>query len=156
MGDACDIINNNDSDGDGFGDSDDACPNRGDEGYGVQDNGCPPHVVLPPDNRINWQYGDLTTVMYDHADGVAVYCYNGNTWLGMHINQAVIDNADTTQPQSVPILSVDHAGCVTAFYILDSGEYQLNIWTFEGKIYEIIADNIDFTNPTTRYYDPNE
>jgi hypothetical protein len=145
-----------DTDGDGVIDHDDACPLLGNLGFGVRDDGCPPDIVLPPDDRINWQYGDLNAVVYEHAEGAVVYCFNGNAWLGMHITQELVDSWDTSLPQEIPVLYVDQAGCLTAFYILDSGEYQINIWTFEGKIYEVIADNIYFRDATKRYYDPNE
>ena len=141
VGDACEhlvvVPVRVDSDGDGVFDDSDACPELGDLGYGVAENGCPPHIVEPPDDRINWQYGDLNAVLYRHADGVVAYCYDGNTWLGMHVTQEMIDNADTSQSQDVPILEYNQSGCRIAFYILDSGEYQINIWIPEGKFYEI-------------------
>jgi hypothetical protein len=112
--------------------------------------------VEPPDMRINWQYGDSNVVIYEHLDGVVVYCYNGNSWLGMLINQELVDNWDTDLPQETPVLEVNDDGCHAAFYILDTGEYQINIWSYEGKLYEIIADNLNFSNPTMRYHDPNE
>jgi hypothetical protein len=54
------------------------------------------------------------------------------------------------------VLSIDEAGCRSAFYILDNGEYQINIWSYEGKLYEIIADNLHFEDAVMRYFDPNE
>lgn len=113
---------------------------------------CSPASVVPPDTRINWQYGDLNAVVYAHesGDGVAVYCYvDGVTGLGMQVNQATVDNAGATS-QDVPVLEHNENGCHVAFYILDSGEYQINIWTWDGKLYEIIADNINFTDATMR------
>jgi hypothetical protein len=108
-------------------------------------------VVMPPDNRINWQFGDLSAVIFDHEDGVVVYCYvDGATWLGMHINQELVDNADANQAQEIPVLEYNENGCHVAFYVLDSGEYQINIWTHDNKFYEIIADNLDFANATMR------
>jgi hypothetical protein len=114
------------------------------------------NIVYPPDDRINWQYGDLYTVVYRHPEGAVVYCFNGNAWLGMHITQAVVDAWDTSLPQAVPVLEVNHDGCRAAFYILDDGLYQINVWSYEGKIYEIIADNIHFDEAIKRYFDPNE
>jgi hypothetical protein len=138
-----------DNDHDGYADSQDTCPAQGDEGYGVQGDGC------PKDSRINWQMGDLGAVVYDHEDGVVVYCYDGsNTWLGMHISQAVVDNADRSQPQDVPVLEAD--GCNAAFYILDNGQFQINLWSSEGKLYELISDDLDFTDAVKRHFDPNE
>jgi hypothetical protein len=112
------------------------------------------NIVYPPDDRINWQYGDLDVVVYSHSEGTVVYCYRDGAWLGMLINQAVVDNAPTGQAQHIPVLEAE--GCNAAFYILDSGEYQINVWTNEGKLYELISDTLDFTNATKRYYDPNE
>jgi hypothetical protein len=112
------------------------------------------NIVYPPDNRINWQYGDLDVVVYSHPEGTVVYCYRDGAWLGMLINQAVVDNAPTGQAQHIPVLEAE--GCNAAFYILDSGEYQINVWTNEGKLYELISDTLDFTNAIKRYYDPNE
>lgn len=114
-------------------------------------------VVYPPDDRVNWQFGDLNAVVYRHEDdGVVVYCHvDGESWVGMHISQEVVDNANPAS-QSDPVLSVNENGCNAAFYILDSGEFQINIWTYEGKLYEIIADNIEFYEETMRYVDPNE
>lgn len=116
-----------------------------------------PTFVTPPDARINWQYGDTNAIMFAHEDGVTVHCVGDSTsWLAAHINQALIESADTSQPQEVPVYRVDENGCRVAFYILDSGEYQVNIWSNEGKIYEIIDDSISFENAIMRYYDPNE
>jgi hypothetical protein len=113
-------------------------------------------AVFPPDNRINWQYGDLNAVVYEHEDGVVVYCYDGDASLVMVINQELVDNWDSSLPQDIAVLEVNTDTCRVAFYILDTGEYQINIWDREGKLYEIIADNLNFSNPTMRYHDPNE
>jgi hypothetical protein len=156
LGNRCDSSAQPDTDKDGVADNNDTCPLLGDLGFGVQANGCPPNIVLPPDNRINWQYGDLNTVLYATNGGLAAYCYNGNTWLGMFINQTIVDAWDASQAQDVPVVSIEDAGCHAAFYILDNGQYQVNIWSFEGKRYEIIADNLSFEGATMRYFDPNE
>jgi len=110
-----------------------------------------PSLVLAPDNRINWHFGDLSAVIYDHEDGVVVYCWaDGASWLGTHITQELVANADTNQAQDIPIVEYNERGCQFAFYILDSGEYLINIWTSDNKLYEIIADNLDFANATMR------
>lgn len=162
-GDACDSVDNSstdvsssasDDDGDGLGDDIDECPDRADEGYGVMENGCPPHVVVPPANiGMNWQFGDDWARVYDHADGVAVYCSTGA--LAMHISSDVVANAPDV-PQDVPILEYNENGCHVAFYMLDDGKFQINIWSPEGKLYEMIADNFDFSDHEHHYYDPNE
>ena len=157
-GDACDPTPSGDEDGDGVENARDHCPARGDEGYGVGPNGCPPRVWVRPDDRINWHHGDLSTVVYSHGEGAVVYWYvNGNTWLGLHITPDDVANADANQPQNIPVLEYDQDGCRAAFYILrESNEYQINYWTYEGKLYELISTTLDFANPTMRYFDPNE
>lgn len=146
-----------DGDGDGIPDTADNCPLRGDEGNGVDSNGCPIHVWVRPDDRVNWHHGDLSTVVYSHGDGAAVYCHSNDlTWLAMHITPEIVNNADPEQPQNIPVMEYEQDGCKTAFYILDSGEYQINMWTYEGKRYELISDTLDFSQPTMRYFDPNE
>lgn len=158
IGDACDTTPSGDNDSDGIDNALDHCPARGDEGYGVGPNGCPPRVWVRPDERVNWHHGDLSTVVYSQGEGAVVYCYvNGSTWLGLHITPDDVADADPNQPQNIPVLEYDQDGCHAAFYILrDSNEYQINYWTFEGKLYELISDTLDFANPTMRYFDPNE
>jgi hypothetical protein len=119
---------------------------------GILTNGASAGVPsLAPDNRINWHFGDLSAVIYDHEDGVVVYCWaDGASWLGLHITQELVANADTNQAQDIPIVEYNERGCQFAFYILDSGEYLINIWTSDNKLYEIIADNLDFANATMR------
>lgn len=157
IGDVCDNgQGNQDPDNDGVPINEDACPLLGDEGYGVQENGCPPHIVEPPDDRINWQMGDTGVVIYNHEEGVAVYCHDGNTWLAMHVTLETVAFAPTVQSQDIPVMEYNEYGCHVAFYILDSGEYQINIYSQDGKLYELIADSVFFTDATTRYYDPNE
>ena len=160
IGNACDStpqpLAGPDSDGDGVIDINDVCPLLGSRGFGVAANGCPPNVVLPPDDRVNWQYGDLFVVLYSNTNGVEVYCFDGDMWVGTAITQSLVNNWDTSLSQSVPVLTVNQGICHWAFYILDSGEYQINVWTVDGKLYEIIADNLRFDGATKRYFDPNE
>lgn len=117
-----------------------------------------PTFVTPSDNRINWQYGDGSTVVYPGPDneGVDVYCYDGVGTLAMRITQEVVDNWDASQPQLIPVMEVNEPPCRAAFYILDNGQYQINIWSPEGKLYEMISDDLNFAGATKRYSDPNE
>lgn len=110
----------------------------------------------PPDERLNFQYGDLNAVVYDHSDGVVVYCYNeGASSVGFLVTQDVIDNADPNSPQAVPVMQAEDCGAY--FYILDSGEYQINIFTPDGnKYYELISDTLNFRGATKRYFDATE
>lgn len=109
-----------------------------------------PHVQ----GQLNWQHGESYASIFDHADGVAVYC-SANGTLAMHIHSELVANAPDV-PQHVPILEYTENGCRVAFYMLDDGKYQINITSPEGKLYEIIADNIDFRNAERRTFDPDE
>lgn len=112
--------------------------------------------ISNPDQRINWGYGDLDAVVYSQGDGAIIYCYEETAWLAFQITPEIVEAWDTSLPQETPVLEFDDGACRTAFYILDTGEYQINIWTEDGKLYEIIADNLRFENASLRYFDPNE
>jgi hypothetical protein len=108
-------------------------------------------VVMPPDERINWQYGDLNAVLYRGEDeqgnpALNLYCYDGeNASLGFQITAADLENAP-----------IEANGCDATFYVLDTGELQVNIRDAEGKLYEIICDDLACESPNMRYFDPNE
>lgn len=127
----------------------------GDESLPVASSDEATDIVFPPDDRINWQYGDGSTAVFAHesGNGVVAYCHSdGAVWAGMYINQATVDNAGETS-QDVPVVDYNDNGCHVAFYILDNGQYQINIWTWNGKLYEMLADNINFTNATMRSFE---
>lgn len=106
-------------------------------------------IVMPPDNRINWQYGDLYAVLYRGENelgeaAINVYCWNGTTAsLGMQVSAA--NATDTMQA----------LGCEVILYIIDNEHYQFNI-NFETKRYEIECVDFECTIPEMRYFDPNE
>jgi hypothetical protein len=108
-------------------------------------------TVFPPDNRINWQYGDLNAVLYraEDSDGnpaLNLYCYDGeNTWLGLHIT--------TANTQDAPI---EANGCDVTLYLLETGQLQINIRDAEGKLYEIICSDLACESPIMRYFDWQE
>lgn len=107
------------------------------------------NIVYPPDERINWQFGDLGAVLYLNVDNtgnpaIDVYCYDGeNAFFGMQVSEANASNG----------MSAD--GCDVSFYILSDGGYQFNI-NYDGKLYEIECADFDCRPPDMRYYDPNE
>jgi hypothetical protein len=108
-------------------------------------------VVMPPDERINWQYGDGSVVLYHGVDdegnpALNLYCYDGeNSWLGFSITGANMNAAP-----------IQADGCNATFYILENGQLQINIINPEGKLYEIICDDLACEAPVMRYFDPNE
>lgn len=105
-------------------------------------------VVYPPDSRINWQYGDLYAVLYHALDekgnpAVHVYCAEGGVFnLVMIVSEATIHNEMRAR------------ACDVFVYIIGE-QIQVNIH-FDGKLYEIVADDLGFIEPTMRYFDPNE
>ena len=121
-------------------------------------NGCPngtssatvviDDTVYPPDNRINWQFGELGAVLYRGTDStgepaINIYCWDGeNSTLGMQVNATTASGTSAN-------------GCDATFYILSNGTYQINI-TYDGKLYEIFCEDLSCRPPEMRYYDPNE
>lgn len=105
--------------------------------------------VYPPDDRINWGYGDLGVVLYRNRDELAqpaivAYCYDGrNTWFGMQVSENNMENGMRAN------------GCDATFYILKQGTYQFNIH-FDGKRYEVECENFKCRDPQFRIYDPNQ
>jgi hypothetical protein len=117
---------------------------------------CPPGRLAadtPPDKRINWHFGDLSTVIYEQGDGVVVYCYNNGSWLAKLITQELVDSLDRPAKQDIPLFEYNENACHFAFYILDTGEYQINIWNPDGKLSEVIANNLNFRDAKLRHAD---
>lgn len=105
-------------------------------------------AIYPPDSRINWQYGDLYAVLYHAFDetgnpALHVYCADGEIFsLSMIVSEATIHNG------------MRAGNCDVSVYIIDE-QIQVNI-NFDGKLYEIVADDLRFIEPNLRYFDPNE
>lgn len=107
-----------------------------------------PSIVYPPDDRINWQFGDLYAVLYRNFDSEGnpytdVYCWDGeDSSLGLRVDSSTASGT-----------SAD--GCNATFYIGADGMYQFNI-NFDGKLYEIRCEDLACFEPDMSYYDPNE
>jgi|GEM_PF-6356247 len=118
-------------------------------------------IVYPPDDRVNWQFGDLSVVAYsvnndDGNEELHVYCWNGFTaWLAFAITSEELEGIETP-PTNTLFIEEDENGCRVEFWLLSSGTYQLNIYTPDGKLYEIEDDDLDFRDADRRYFDPNE
>jgi hypothetical protein len=158
-GDACD-----DSDTDGVLDIDDACPTTkpvtDEDGDGCDDvddsigeeissggNEIPFYLL---DGRLNPQMGDGLAIAYEGSDGnggssLDFYCVapDSTGFLGLQITAEDL-------PESIPAentLIKQSEVCNVAFYVLSSGEYQVNIGPdAEGKVWELIFTSLDMDN----------
>jgi hypothetical protein len=102
--------------------------------------------------------GDEIAVMFPATtdEGVRrldVYCYvNGQGLLAFAVTEDEIASASGSEP----VLLASAADCRADLYWLPSEEIQLNIWTPEDKLYEIICADLQCADPTMRFTDPNE
>lgn len=116
-------------------------------------------TLTPPDQRLNWRMGDNLAVMYPAvtADGeprLDVYCYlDGQGILAFSISEPQVAAADLSA-NAVSLAAAQQ--CDAEFYVLPNGEVQLNISTPEGKLYEIICQDLACIDPTMRFTDPNQ
>lgn len=158
-GDACD-----DSDMDGVLDIDDACPTTNpvtdEDGDGCDDvddsigeeitdggNEIPFYAL---DGRLNPLNGDNLAVAYEGSDGnggtsLDLYCVRADStgMLGLQITQ---DDLPTTTPDENTLIAQSEI-CNVSFYVLSSGEYQVNIGPdAEGKVWELIFTSLDMDN----------
>lgn len=127
-------------------------PVGGGNNPGSSNTGGRPFVPVRPDHRINWMYGDLYGVAYVEQDAAGnpalhVYCIDadtGNSSLGMVVTEADVEAF--TDPPAANTLIQESAVCNLSFYVLATGEYQLNIgpdprdWT----TWVLISDGLDF------------
>lgn len=106
-------------------------------------------IVYPPDNRINWQFGDLYGILYRGTDStgnpaIDLYCYDGErSWHEMQINEANMSDGMRAND------------CDVTAYTLPDGSLQINI-NYDGKLYEIECADLECQEATMRYLDPNE
>lgn len=106
-------------------------------------------LVIPPDDRINWQHGDLYAVLYHGLNNIGepainVFCWDGETAI-----------ADIQLSESNMSNGLHATACNLTFYILAQGTYQFNIY-YDGKIYEIECQTFECPSPQMRYFDPGE
>jgi hypothetical protein len=107
----------------------------------------------PPDNRLNWQRGDLLAVVYPAADdegnpALHVYGVDANSQgeFLFAITQANLSPYQENPP--VENTEIKVAGS-TSLYMLTTGEFQLNIGPdAEGKVIVLIFDAL----PPTHVY----
>jgi len=117
--------------------------------------------ISAPDDRLNWRMGDEFAVMFPETtdDGsmrLDVYCYlDGQGQWAFTVTESDVAAANAETP-SEPVLLGSASVCRAEFYLLPNGELQMNIWTPEGKLYEIFCDDLQCIDPALRYTDPNQ
>jgi uncharacterized repeat protein (TIGR01451 family) len=142
LGDACDNCPNdpdNDADGDLICGDVDSCPLNGDQGYGVESNGCPSPV---PDADIDTVPDNIDACP---TEGDLGYGVDEN---GCPINQPAdtITNTDDVIIQASPgILFADQTVTLTNH----TPDITVVEWIIDGTVYPSTADIIDVTLHTT-------
>lgn len=143
-----------DGDGDGVPDVSDACPAVA----GVAPTGCPAVVTgngpyNAPDDRFNWGapggndvalYANMTDTSNPSVDA---YCINDNSngYFGLSISED--DLAMYPAFPEVNTLVASSEFCNLHFYILTSGQYQINMGPFSNnEVIEVIFDGLPPTN----------
>lgn len=119
-------------------------------------------LMLPPDDRLNWNQGDLVAVAYpgtDHSGAPAIHVYHVNAdSLGVFLFS--ITQADLAPYQDAPPPAVNTVLKTfedVALYRLVSGEFALVIGPdAEGKNWQMIFDGIPWTTLHYEHFDPGE
>ena len=155
--DGCNPPTPTDTDGDGFPDVSDACPTVS----GGAPDGCPAPTgsgsYNAPDDRINWGapgYNDVAIYLVTDNPtnlGIHVYCIdnNSNGYYGLAVSQSDVASFPA-QPDVNTLVSTSNT-CNLSFYILTTGEYQLNI-VLDGEVIEVIFDGFSAQNVIYRSF----
>lgn len=106
----------------------------------------------PPDDRLNWGYGDASIgILYPGDDAIDLYLVGTGQYIA---NFITLDDIPDTPPAENTIIRQE--GNVTVS-ILTTGEIQFNMGPdSEGKTYTFIIEDIYGTDKYGSYYDPNE
>lgn len=136
-----------DTDGDGWSDTNDACPTT----PGVAPDGCPRPVVsnpvLPPDSRMNWQNGDHIAAIYTNDGGVEAYCIDSQSQgqFSLRVDSSALAGIPARPAQNTLVAAATQ--CPVAFYVLTSGEYQINIGpNADGDVRVMVFDTLAMSN----------
>jgi hypothetical protein len=110
----------------------------------------------PPDDRINWHYGDAHIgILYPGNNGaINLYSYADDAYIFDFVTTAMLAPYANALPSS-NVLLAEH-GQIRA-YLLSSGEIQFNLGPdAEGKWYEVILDSLADRDIRAYAHDPNE
>lgn len=101
-----------------------------------------------PDGRVNFAHGDYNAVAYSEPVGANafrfdLYCWDaatGLSTLAFSISQADVDAVGTPSENT---LIASAPECGASFYVLTTGELQLNVVT-DHELYVMISDSLNF------------
>lgn len=114
------------------------------------------NVDAPPDDRINWHYGDAhIAILYPSGNGgINLYSYADDSYSFDFVSPAMLESYQNNLPSSPVILA--QYGSVTA-YLLPDGRIQFNLGPdAEGKWYEVILDTLSDRAIDGILNDPNQ
>lgn len=119
----------------------------------------PDRLPVRPDDRLNWMNGDTAAVIYSRSDGannpaVHVYCVgeDGRGTLGLVVTQA--DLADIPMPPARNTLVASSLQCDVSFYILTTGEVQINIRDTAWKTFVTVMADLAGTGAYGYMFEP--
>lgn len=119
------------------------------------DGECPHIKEEPPDQRINPQHGDDVAIFYNGIDGdgkpaLDMYCLiNGKVYYGLNISITEFQKFPAMPKVNTLVKRTNICGQWVEFYILTTGELQINIHRPAGQIAVIV---IPYWLPAARYY----
>jgi hypothetical protein len=107
-----------------------------------------------PDDRLNWKHGDDYAVLYARNDAqgnpiLHIYCIDekGNGSLGYILTQEMFDRAPAKPSSNTKVGETDACRVPVKFYVLTTGEYQINIGpNAEGKVEVIVFTGLPPAN----------
>jgi hypothetical protein len=111
-----------------------------------------------PDDRINWKHGDGYAVLYPRQDDqgnpvLHIYCIveKGNGSLGYVLSRDLFSQATAKPSKNTQVGETDACRVPIKFYVLTTGEYQINIGpNAEGKVDVIVFTGLPPMN--VHYY----
>lgn len=114
-------------------------------------------INYPPDNRINWQFGDTHIgILYAGADGTLdLYVYETNSYIFDFITP---DNIEPFIDSPPDVNTLIRSEGQISVYVLATGQIQFNFGPDnEGKIWVFIMNDLtDYEAEDSYYIDPNE
>jgi hypothetical protein len=124
---------------------------------GIPNSASDDGITMPPDNRINWQFGDSNVgILYPGRDGaVNLYIYASQEYIFDFVTPEEIEPYQDNPPSENTLLKrVENI----SVYILSTGQIQFNFGPdAEGKVWVLILNDLSDRDTSQSYYiDPKE